>query len=52
MFYLSELWHLSPVDVAKIGYSRRKRLVLKKQELEDKRRVEEKRAASRSKSVR
>lgn len=46
MFYLSELWHLSPNEVYKLGYGLRKRLVEKKVDLEKKREQDARRNSS------
>ena len=50
MFYLCELWNLSPQDVMEIPFSRRKRLVEKKDELERKRKADQDAASSRMRS--
>lgn len=37
VFYLAEMWHTSPVDIAHMPYSLRKRMCDRKDELERKR---------------
>jgi hypothetical protein len=52
ILYLAELWHLGYEDMMRLPYSRRKRLVEKKDELERKRVAREESEARRARSRR